>query len=171
MLYEDPKFLKELEAIAQKITRDYHQQKVLVHIARIHVWQLEPEKPSEKRTWYLKGCKNRMLNWLGEGCSVDSPKRRYLGCDPLDAEHGAAWMPEGLISKECVLAAVSANDLVSVVSARLRPRERSVLEALAKGFTDREIAAELGITRQAVAKHREKIQNAFAIAGETYLAE
>src|SRR5436305_6074406 len=119
MLYNDPKFLKELEAIAQKITTNFHLQELLVHIARIHVWQLETTNPNQKRTWYKRACKNRMLNWFAEGCSVDSPKRRHLGYNHSAAEDSANWTPEGLVSKECVLAAVCARDLVSVVSKRL----------------------------------------------------
>ena len=99
-----------------------------------------------------------------KGRSVDAPKRRHLACPVDDTGKGSDCAPEGLIAKESVLAAVSAADLVNQVSRRLRPVERWVLEAMAKGYGEGEIAHELGVTRQAVAKYRKKIAAQFDLA-------
>jgi DNA-binding NarL/FixJ family response regulator len=157
MLAEDPEFLQDLESIAQGITSNFHLREVLVHVASIHVSQLELSEPNQKRTYYVKGCKNHMLNWLAQGTSVDSLKRRHNGRDAWDMEQCSSWMPEGLVAKEDVLAAVCAKDLIAVVSKRLTPRDRLILEALAKGYGEGEIAEQMGISRQAVFKRRQKI--------------
>jgi hypothetical protein len=66
------------------------------------------------------------------------------------------WTSDGLIAEGSVPDAVSFADLLARVTARLRPIERWVLEALPMGYEEAEIAQHLKITRQAVAKHRKK---------------
>src|SRR5436309_3412900 len=133
MLAEEPKFIAELEAVAHTITRNYHLHKELVAEAHVHILELELDEPSQARSWYLWSCHKGMLNYLEKASSLDVRKRRHRACPLHDMDGSSDWTPEGLISKECVLAAVAAADLVSVVSKRLRPRERYILEALAKG--------------------------------------
>ena len=158
MLAEDPNIHASLHGIAQSLTPDFHLCKDLVQEAFVCLVELENDEPNQKPTWYLKACKNCMIDYLRSGTCVDSLKRRHLGCDHSEFDENGDWLPEGLIAKECVLSAVAAADLASQVSERLRPVEREVLELLMKGYGEGEIAAQFRVTRQAIAKVRHKIR-------------
>jgi DNA-directed RNA polymerase specialized sigma24 family protein len=157
MLWENLAVQERLRAIIQRLTADVHLRDDLYQEGVLWLRRTEAAESNHTRSWYLNGCKNFLIDFLRLGCSVDAPKRRHLCGPPPGPGEGAGWTPEGLVAKECVLDAVSVADLVAQVAAHLRPVERWVLEALAEGSGEGEIAQALHVTRQAVAKYRKKI--------------
>jgi len=156
----DSNFHECLNAMIQTLTSNPHEHKDMFQEAIYHLLTYKPKEADnaeDTESWYVGECKLHLQNQSRKGRGVDARKRRHLACPLDDADESGDWTPEGLIAKECVLAAVSAADLVTHVSRRLPPVERWVFEALNKGFGEGEIAYELGVPRQAVAKYRKKI--------------
>jgi len=123
--------------------------------ALIHLWRIEARRPGFTRSWYLQSCKFHLRHYLAAGLSIDSMKRREgrveneteLEIDAFDSEDGG----------DSVLSAVSAREIISMLSRELLPHERAVLDCLADGLGPREIGRRLNISHTMVIKHRCKI--------------
>src|SRR5437016_926917 len=120
MLGEELQFQERLWGVIRKSKAPLNMHDDLHQIALVHVLEIESKEPGQTVSWYLDSCKRHLGDYLKKGRSVDAPKRRHLACAPPETDEDSnGWTPEGFIAKECVLAAVSAADLVSHLSARL----------------------------------------------------
>lgn len=129
----------------------------LMQEALIHLWLLEAQRPGQTRSWYLQGCKFHLQHYLTAGRSVDSGKRRS----------GRVSLPEiaedqcdlfGQVEPEAsVVGVINAREIIFLLSKRLSPQEKSILNCLADGMGAREIAARLKLTHPTIIKYRRKI--------------
>lgn len=129
----------------------------LMQEALIHFWLAGERNPGNSLSWYLQSCRFHLQHVAARGKSVDSPKRaktQYATCwetsGPTDTFEATA--PDADILSE-----VSAREIISLLSSRLGPRQREVLNGLADGLHTCEIAEILNVSHPAVVKHRLKI--------------
>lgn len=102
-------------------------------------------------------CRFHASHLLKSGRSLDSPKRamvrNQLTIDSLEESH---LVPVSRSDEEMV-DKLSARDLVTTLNSGLSPRERAVLDGLARGLALREVAAELRYSYPSVLKYRRRI--------------
>jgi RNA polymerase sigma factor (sigma-70 family) len=127
--------------------------------ALLRYWQLTQESPGKTASWYLLRCRGIILDRLKRGTSVDSPRRRWLGCS-IDAEDVEAMpgTPE-LVSETNPAQLVSILDALNEMRARLDGRENAILQLLFEGNTTREVAKRVHISPAAVSKRRRRIRS------------
>ena len=166
MFANDEPFQKRLRYMIRSLNCNYHEQQDMFQTAILYLLEEEPRlanEPPHTESWYMDHCKFHLLDQFKKGGSLDAPKRSHLACkSPDSSEKDGHCTPEVLISEESVFANVSTADLQDQISSHLGTTERRVLEARTDGYQDKEIAAELHVTRQAVGKHRKKIVRAAA---------
>ncbi len=99
------------------------------------------------------------------------------GQDLRDAIHavfdGDVFLSPAIAARVAEAETKEAEDSPAVRLAQLTPRERDVLSGIARGLTNKAIAAELGISRRTVEAHRESLMRKLSIhsvAGLTRLA-
>jgi RNA polymerase sigma factor (sigma-70 family) len=154
LLIERSEVRELLKHIVHKVATDSMLQEDLMQEALIHLWRQESQRPGQTRSWYLQSCRFYLQNYLSQGHSVDSMKRRHARCplslplEPADCEHP---------NFDSTVESVSARDMLESLSVRARPSEQAVLVYLADGFGVREIAQKLRVSHQAVSKHRQRI--------------
>jgi DNA-directed RNA polymerase specialized sigma24 family protein len=162
MLVDESKTKEIIGRLVQKTTSNPTLWDDLRQEAMIHLWLTEVHRPGQTRSWYLQSCKFHLQHYLASGRSVDSIKRRtgqmpYATQSEDPSEHSDVADPGA-----CVLSFVSARELVSLLSRRLLPIERAVLDCLADGLGPREIGRRLNISHTMVIKHRSKIASLLA---------
>jgi len=168
MLAGDSKFHACLNSMIQTLTSNPHEHKDMFQEAIYHLLTYKPKEADnaeDTESWYVNECKLHLQNQSRMGRGVDARKRRHLACPLDDADESGDWTPEGLIAKECVLAAVAATDIVRQLSLRLDSRQAEVLISLAEGYGVVETARRLGIDRRTVRKYRRIIVAAAAHIG------
>ena len=157
MQVDDPATREALGRLARNITSNHALWDDLLQEAMIHLWTINTRRPCETRSWYLQSCKFHLLHYLASGRSVDSIKRRD-GQMPFETTAGADnETVELAISGESLFSYVCARELLSLLSHKLQPHERAVLECLADGLGPREIGRRLNISHTMVIKHRCRI--------------
>lgn len=125
--------------------------------ALIHLWLLEEQRPGQTHSWYLQGCKFHLQHYLTAGRSIDSGKRRA----------GRVSLPE-IAEDQCdlfgqaetegsIVGLIHAREIIFLLSQRLTPQEKSILNCLADGLGAREIAVRLKVTHPTIIKYRRKI--------------
>ncbi len=157
MLIDDQRTQVSLRKIANGLTSDRNLKEDLVQEALVHLWLLEQRRPGQTHSWYLKSCKFHLQNFLACGRSVDAPKRRKAQVFISKDGEFLELITDGAESHGAVLPLVSARDILSLLSKRLRPPERAILGFLAHGLGMREIAKRLSISHTSVIKARRKI--------------
>jgi len=156
MLIDDPHTHELLSRIVFRLSADAVLREDLMQEALVHLWLLEERRPGQSQSWYLQNCKFHLQNFISAGRSVDSPKRKR-GKVSLS---GGDDKIEELVSNaddNAMFAQVSARDIVALLSCRLTPFERSVLDYLAEGLRAREIALKLRVTHPTIIKYRRRI--------------
>ena len=113
--------------------------------------------PEATISWHLQRCRMQLLDYLGQGRSVDSLKRRHLGCPVPDQSEDETPMPQPLVMPESVREVVSVRDAAEELGKRLSPTGRRVLKHLWQGHTLREIGDLIGISASRVWEHRKEI--------------
>src|SRR5438034_11484298 len=98
MFLEDPKIQAAVSRIINGMTSDEQLRKELASEAVICLIKLKKKKPRAKRAWYLKSCKNCLLDYLRTGRSLDSHKRRHRGRSLDDAVGSNTEWPEALVA-------------------------------------------------------------------------
>jgi RNA polymerase sigma factor (sigma-70 family) len=158
MLIDEPEILHLANGIVHGITHDTAVQEDLIQEALLHLWQDELRYPGHTRSWYLQHCRFQLIDYLRAGHSVDALKHRASGCalsaDPDDFEPHAEY----LASLDDVAATASADDFFDELTRRLGPRGIAIVHDLVSEYSVPEIARELGVTEQAVRKHRRAIR-------------
>jgi hypothetical protein len=127
--------------------------------ALLRYWQLARENPGKSTSWYLVRCRGFIQDRLKRGTSVDSPKRRRLGCS-IDVLHegDSPGMPE-LVSEINPAEMTSVLDALEEMRVRLDGRENAILELLIEGDGTREVAQNLNISPAAVSNRRRRIRS------------
>jgi DNA-directed RNA polymerase specialized sigma24 family protein len=146
--------VKQLRAIAAKLTGDAEMQRDLMQEMFVHLVRMQTRQPDKTPSWHLKGCEFHARNYLKRGRSIDSPKRAKNGVAPAQSEltgFGDVADPVDLSGE------IITRDLVERLQPHLSAMQKRVLVLLSKGCGVREAARELGITHAGVIKHRKKI--------------
>ncbi len=141
----------------EKITPNPALREDLLQEASIHFWLTEARRPGQTKSWYLQSCKFHLQHYLASGRSVDSFKRRRGQLELASEAEEWRVFPEQADSGDSVLTVVCTRELISLLSRRLLPLEKAVLECLADGLGPREIGRRLGISHTMVLRHRGKI--------------
>ncbi|HWX19914.1 MAG TPA: hypothetical protein VN578_08425 [Candidatus Binatia bacterium] len=129
----------------------------LMQEALVHLWLTENENPGHTLSWYVQSCRFQIGHLLQSGRSLDSPKRRHLGCQITSDPDQDSQLDHVLRFDANTHEYVSAQDLLAQLSASLTPRDRQILDHLAEGCGIREIARKLGLTHPAILKRMNKI--------------
>ena len=148
-LFESSDVVESLGRIVKRLHAIAGDHEDLMQEARIHLWVVETERPNQTVNWYLQNCRFYLRNVLAAGRSVDSFKRRHAQVD-LDQIHEPVNGPEE--------SEVGAQEMMGLLSARLKCHERLVLDALADGVGVNEIGRRLGMAHSSVIKIRAKIR-------------
>ena len=154
------KVIKQLRAVACKLTSDYELQKDLVQEMFVHLVQVQANLPGRTSSWYIKSCEFHARNYLKLGRSIDSHKRSrnrvVLG---TSYENRVPKSEDGVQIADPidVHGEVITNDVVDHILPHLSDTQQQTLFLLMKGFGVREVARQLGISHPAVIKHRKKI--------------
>jgi hypothetical protein len=120
-------------------------------------WQLSSNNPGKSNSWYLVRCRGFIRDRLKQGISVDSPKRRRLGCS-LGEEGQKEDIPE-LVEKTDPAQLVAIFDALKEICVRLDNRENVVLQLLLDGNGTREIAKSLHLSPSAVSNVNRRIRS------------
>ena len=154
MLIDDARMRELLSRIAARLSSDSAVREDLIQEALVHLWLMEKRRPGQRQSWYLQSCKFHLQNYINNGRSVDSPKRgsgRISIDDDQEMSHGDD------VEQSDVFTQISARDMFTLLSCRLTPFERTILNSLLDGMSAREIAARLEVTHPTVIKYRRRI--------------
>jgi len=157
LLVEDPATDKVLLSIALDVASGSSEVPDLHQEARLHLWRKELEQPGQTRSWYFMSCRFRLLDLVGQGRSVDSPKRNCARCAMDDLMGSANEAPPEIIVCDGGFESVCANDILLQLQERLTLLQRRILTELGDGSGVGEIAKLLGCSHQAVSKQRKRI--------------
>ena len=157
MLIDECATCLSLDRIIGCLTVDRSLRKDLRQEALVHLWRLEQEMPGQTISWYLQGCRLHLQHVLALGKSVDDLKRRSRRMEFVKTVDGSDEDVFEQVSAEDLLEQISAKDMTSLLIGRLAPRRGQVLRKLAEGFTTNEVSQQLGLSHQAVSKHRQRI--------------
>ena len=157
MLFEDGIARSSLDGIIGGLTPDLSLRADLQQEAMVHLWRLEQQIPGQTVSWYLKSCQFHVQHVLASGKSVDAHKRRSSQMQAADWPGEQPPSESPCQSGEAVLDEVSAREMTSLLMGRLGPRQREILRKFAEGYTTIEISLQLGLSHQAISKHRRSI--------------
>jgi RNA polymerase sigma factor (sigma-70 family) len=169
-------FEPEITRIASRLTTDEMLRKDLAQEMRIDIWLAPEGKP---RGWYLSSARWRAVKFMTR-TAIDCPDEDldrqmilYGVLGNVDPEVlrsiPAEWHDVLLTSPiELVGEALAMSLEVSETMAQLTPRQQQIASALAQGFTQREVADALEVSRRTVASELTRIRAAFRDIEETY---
>ncbi len=158
MLWQRPEIRRRIRNMIRVVVRHADSREELRNDALTHLWQTELCQPSRRLSWYLQSCRFFILNRLKDGRSLDSLKRRHLGCSIDDGAADSKPCSGGeFMSVEDVVQNASVRDVFSQLRCRLNRLERRIFVLLFAGFGVREIARRMHITHQAVIRSRRRI--------------
>ena len=147
MLFDEPAIRDRLSQLVHSLSTDCELCEDLMQEALIHLWQQEVRCPGQTQSWYVQGCHFFLLDYLGQGHSVDSLKRRHNRC-PLTDEPA---------NGESILNAINVGEIVEALTCRLDVTEQAILKHFADGLAVNDIGRKLCISHQTVSKHRQHI--------------
>ena len=139
-LTTDPCFLEDL---LQEALRNFH-------INRANF-------PEETMSWHFHRCRMQLLDYLGQGRSIDSFKRHRLATVIPDHSTEEGQIPAALVVPEVVSEMVSVKDLTEQLEKRLSPMGRRILAHLWEECTLREIGSLVGLSASRVWEYRKEI--------------
>src|SRR2546426_3857663 len=157
MLTDEPAVLKVLLRMVVTLEENVHAREDLLQEALVHLWSSERQHPGQRRSWYLQGVNFYLHHLKASGRSLDSPKRRGAQAAFSDASEGWDQWRDSLDIDEGIMSAVNADDIFSVLVARLAATDQTILVALAEGLEDRDIAKNLHVSEMFVIRHRRGI--------------
>jgi len=157
LLAEDPIVRAALHRMVMRMEGNPETQEDLFQEAWVYFWSREQQYPGRAPAWYLQGVKFYLQNLRASGRSLDAPKRRRAqAAFPDDPDRRDEWL-DTLECDEGFLSAVTAHDIFSLLSDRLKAVDRRILGELAQGLGVRDIAKRLNISHQSVMRRRERI--------------
>ena len=134
--------------------------------ALVRFWQVVRTSPGEPPGAFLRYCHCFIQDVLRHGRSLDSPKRRWLGCSLDSSQSCPSPSPlAGFIAHTDPLQEASANDDLAQIRARLTANDQMILMLLLEGNAAREVARRLSISPSGVGKSKLRIQSAAARIG------
>jgi len=136
---------------------NFHAREDLMQEALVCFWLRQRQYPGQRRSWYLQSVKFYLQHFRASGRSLDSPKRRGSQAAFSDASEGWDQWRDSLDIDEGIMSAVNADDIFSVLVARLAATDQTILVALAEGLEDRDIAKNLHVSEMFVIRHRRGI--------------
>jgi len=152
--------VKELQAIATKLTSDPDVQKDLMREMFLHLVRIRTVDPDRPLSWYLKSCEFHGRNCLEPGGRADASMNAPFGeSRPAGPEHPGsdARISSPLVGQIKIQGELITSVVLNLILPLLSEMQQQVLFLLMKGCGVREAGRELGITHPAVIKHRKKI--------------
>jgi RNA polymerase sigma factor (sigma-70 family) len=159
----------EIARIAARLTPDEMLQQDLAQEMRIDIWRAPEGKP---KGWYLSSARWQALKFMTR-TAIDCPDgdldRQVIlygalgDVDPEVLRYVPAEWHEILLSspidmvQETLALSVEVNDTI----AHLTARQQEVLYAIAQGFTQKEVAEALNVSRRTIATELARIRAAF----------
>ena len=158
MLFEDKCFRRRLQRMIGTLSCNPESKEDVLQESFILLQHLEQSKPRQSASWYLQACKFRALHILSRGRSIDSPKRASRQVPLPDDPDLQDEILNPLADRNGLFfSAVSANDIETLLGARLSRSDRRILELLRDGHSLRQVGTKLGISHPTVLQHRKKI--------------
>lgn len=157
MLIDEARTREMLRRIVCRLSGDEGIREDLMQVATIHLWLIEARLTGQTVSWYLQSCKYHLQNLMASGKSIDAGKRRHGKVDWEADEAFATAVPVTRADGENVVGWVSARDMLAQLTKQLSAKETDILGGVVSGLGSREIGRNLGMSHQAVAKHRRKI--------------
>ena len=156
-MVDDSSTKEFLTRLVRRITSNTSLRDDLLQEAMVHLWLMEGHRPGQTRSWYLQSCKFHLQHYLASGRSVDSRKRSNGQVMFAFEDDGHGEWTNQFEADNSFMAHVSAREIISELSKKLRPREKAVLHCLADGLGARDIAKRLKISHPTAIKHRRRI--------------
>jgi len=128
--------------------------------ALAHFWDEQRTHANETMAWYVENCRFHLLDWLGQGCSIDSYKRRHkqlLAPERAEATDLSEWLESKMGYDETLISTACAEDMMTVLSPKLSRVERVILRLLRTEPALRRIARRLKMSHSTVLEHRRHI--------------
>ena len=160
-LVNDFMTVAKLRRIAETMSSDLSEHEDLVQESLLHLWLTEIRRPGQTTSWYLQSCRFHLQHYLARGRSVDSRKRCISRTNLFESSE--PMRPELDLTPGCHDASAETylNDDIRVLSARLTPVEKKMLDYLMDGLTLRDAALKLGISFPTALKRRRRIAALF----------
>ena len=146
MFAENPEVRAELLAIARQATSDPQLHEDFCQEALLNLIRKETLEPGQTVSWYLQNCDFHVMDYLGQGRSIDAFKRhsyREIESSFEGNDGGTQYVAPGAD----VVSTVSAKDILDLLLARLKPLDQQVLLLLDDGYSRRQIALKIGISQ------------------------
>ena len=158
MFFESPEIQFVLDRIINRVNTDPAWHDDLMQEALIHLWQLEQARPHQRPSWYLQSCHFHLRHYMDSGRSVDSWKRREWLVS-TSAQEDTPESERSLTdhSTSLEISEYHAHEMLALLRQRLTPPQKQVLGLLVQGLSSREIGSRLGVSHNAVSKHRRRI--------------
>ena len=149
----------QLKAIAKKLTPDQCLQEDLFQEMSLHLCQQWQDDPNQTASWYTQSCRYHALDYLKAGRSVDSKLREGVEILPI-------WhqQPDGMLEPLPVLSEtdfeseIIGSGLVAALKQALTEKQGKILDFLLQGYTEKEIGAAEGVSRQSIHQQRVRIR-------------
>jgi RNA polymerase sigma factor (sigma-70 family) len=148
---------QKLTGIVRSVTTDPNMRDDLLQEALYSFHVNRAKFPQETMSWHLQRCRMKLLDYLGQGRSVDSLKRQSGACPIPDPSKEDAQIHPALVQPESISEFVSARDVMEQLQSRLCPMGRQILKHLCEGYTLREIGFLIGLTPSRVWEYRKEI--------------
>jgi len=148
---------KQMTRIVNSLTLDPHLREDLKQEALRNLYINQAKFPNETMSWHLQRCRMHVLDYLGQGRSIDSFKRHRLATVIPDHSTEEGQIPAALVVPEVVSEMVSVKDLTEQLEKRLSPMGRRILAHLWEECTLREIGSLVGLSASRVWEYRKEI--------------
>src|ERR1051326_6837151 len=143
LLAERTETQKLLQQIVCGMTMDLSLREDMLQEGLLHLWLREKRFPGRDEGWYLQSCRFHINNFLRNGRSLDSWKRRQAQFFPQASDQFLTMSSDEGLSNESLVSLVSAREILSLLSEWLTVAEKQVLNCLADGLSAREIGKQL----------------------------
>jgi len=160
-LVNDFMTVAKLRRIAETMSSDLSEHEDLVQESLLHLWLTEIRRPGQTTSWYLQSCRFHLQHYLARGRSVDSRKRVISRTNLFESNEPMRPELDLTPGSHDASAETYLNDDIRVLSARLTPVEKKMLDYLMDGLTLRDTALKLGISFPTALKRRRRIAALF----------
>src|SRR5439155_8564715 len=117
---------KALLQMVITLEENFHAREDLLQEALVCFWSRKRQYPGKRRSWYLQRVNFYLHHLKASGRSLDSPKRRGAQAAFSDASEGWDQWRDSLDIDEGIMSAVNADDIFSVLVARLAATDQTI---------------------------------------------
>lgn len=135
------KIVKQLQAVAGKLTGDRQLQRKLLPAMLTHLVETRTRNPSRPMEWCLKSCEIYASNCLKSKPSYQPPVASERSTGSVDS---LGWL--------------AGSEVIDRLTPHLSDAQQRTLFLLMKGYGVRDVARDLGLTEVAVLRHRQRIE-------------